>query len=119
MTADDVNIVSINQSNSDIVVIFYLDSPNGGIVNAADIVQALQSENSKNAFKMLGLTLLQVSAVNPSTGTTNRPTSTVAPTKDSGLTDAEKVGIIVGSIGGIILIIIIICVIYFLYATCS
>jgi hypothetical protein len=98
-----VNIVSINQSNSDVVVIFFLDNPNGGIVNANDIVRALENDIAK--FKTEGLTLLEVSAVNSSTST-----------KDTGLTDAEKAGIIAGSIGGVILIILITCIICFVYA---
>jgi hypothetical protein len=102
VTSADVNIVSINQSNSDVVVIFFLDNPNGGIVNANDIVQALKNDIAKELFKTRGLTLLEVSAVNPSTST-----------KDTGLTDAEKAGIIAGSIGGVILIILIICIICF------
>jgi hypothetical protein len=100
-----VNIVSINQSNSDVVVIFFLDNPNGGIVDANDILQALKNDIAKELFKTRGLTLLEVSAVNPSTSTEN-----------TGLTDAEKAGITAGSAGGVIVLILSICIIGLVYA---
>lgn len=110
MTADDVIIISTSQSGSDVVVTFYVVSPSGGsILPATAVALAIQTDNAKARFQAIGLVLTEVVVVKPTTTPSTEP-----PTVDTGLTTAQKVGIIAGVIGGAIVIIMIGCVVYFM-----
>ena len=129
MTADNVIVVSINQSSSGVVVVFYISVPDGAdIVSAADIVDALQDENAKTSFARFGLTLAKVSVANPMIMTTQMPTGTPTSgkeTKPTGLSTGEIVGITFAVMGAVILLLILLMyatvlfLVVFKYYSCS
>ena len=101
----------VHQNGANLNVTFYILAPGGNsVVPAVGVVSALESASSLARFQTLGLTLLHIAPVN---FVTSSPAVTSAPTQDTGLSTAELVAIVCGSVGGIILIIMIICVIYF------
>ena len=115
MTAGDVIILLINQSESIVVVIFYISAPgDADVVSATDLVEALQGDNARKSFARFNLALAQVSVVHPITPMpTEKPTGKDA--KDTGLSTAKIVGISVAAVGAVILIILL--VIFLMYTT--
>ena len=110
LTAADVNLISITQNGSDVVVDFTVSLPDGGIaVPATAVVMALDTSSVKQDFQDIGLSLGQVSITNP---TTSQPTT--PSDSDSALTTAGIIGVVVGAVGGVILILIVI-----LYCRCT
>jgi hypothetical protein len=108
VTAEDVIILSISQVESDVVVAFYVNSPDEtSVISASAIVEALQSDNAQSSFARFGLVLAQVSVVHPSP-TTSPTTDVPIRTKDTGLSTAEIVGIAVAAVGSAILFILLI-----------
>ncbi|XP_062511296.1 mucin-5AC-like [Corticium candelabrum] len=104
LTAADVNLRSITQNGSDVVVDFTVSLPDGGTaVPATAVVMALDTSSVKQDFQDIGLSLGQVSITNP---TTSQPTT--PSDSDSALTTAGIIGVVVGAVGGVILIIIVI-----------
>jgi hypothetical protein len=117
VTAEDVIILSISQVESDVVVAFYVNSPDEtSVISASAIVEALQSDNAQSSFARFGLVLAQVSVVHPSP-TTSPTTDVPIRTKDTGLSTAEIVGIAVAAVGSAILFILLI--IFLMYVTAS
>lgn len=91
-------------------VSFYVIGQGGQyVVPAEEVVTSLRSNAAQTFLRALGITVLYLAPVHPVP--TDKP---VLPTQDTGLSTAELVGIICGSVGGVILIILIIGVIYFL-----
>jgi hypothetical protein len=105
VTADNVIVMSTDQSSSRIVVVtFYINIQNGAeIVSAGDVVEALGAANANATFAIFGLTLTQVSAVNQVT--TPVPTEIQTPGKDGGLSNGEILGIIFAVVGAAILLV--------------
>eukprot|EP00118_Oscarella_pearsei_P015186 m.135265 g.135265 ORF g.135265 m.135265 type:complete len:371 (+) comp38159_c0_seq7:125-1237(+) len=107
-----VNVTETGTNLTNLTVSFYV-SESGSVISGKTVVDGLSTSAAQTTLKKSGFAVLSLAVVNP-VPTTSAPTSTRTPTDDTGLTTAEIVGIICGSVGGVVFVIMLSVVIYWI-----